>query len=298
MYRSRFRHREEFDILPATASSLPADRNGSSGEEEEGSDQPRESPPPPAMDAEPQSPLPISIGGQLSAARHRLGVSMDQASSDTRIEARYLKALEADAPIDEFLGPAYARLFLKHYASYLRLDGAALLQAFDRAHPAAPVERLPEPAVKVRGPFVAFMLVLVSLAAMVAIALRSFSSVGPPAALGQNAPPPSIVPSTSPSISATPSTGAPIREGVHARLVVAEACWIEATVDGKVLLAQTFQPGKRLLLDAKRTLLLVLGNAGGVQLRVNGTAVHTGERGQVVHLAWQWRNGRLVPRSP
>ncbi len=296
MSSSWSRHLSQFEIPPATASSLPADRNGSSGEER-GSHQRQESPSPPAMEPAQDPPQPISIGEQLSAARHELGVSIGQASSDTRIEAGYLEALEADAPIDEFLGLTYARLFLKHYASYLRLDGAALLQTFDRAHPAAPVQKLPPPAVKVRGGLVASLLVLASVAAMVMIALRSSSPLGPPAGSGQRTPSPRVVPSTTSSTPARPSPAASTRRGVHARLVVAEACWIEATVDGKVMLAQTLPPGKRLSLDGRRTLLLVLGNAGGVRLDVNGTQVPTGGPGQVVHLAWEWQNGRLLPRS-
>src|SRR6266498_2403023 len=205
MSSSWSRHLSQFEIPPATASSLPADRNGSSGEER-GSRHRQESPSPPAMEPAQDPPQPISIGEQLSAARHELGVSIGQASSDTRIEAGYLEAL----------------------------DAAALLQTFDRAHPAAPVQKLPPPAVKVRGGLVASLLVLASVAAMVMIALRSSSPLGPPAASGQRTPSPRVVPSTTSSTPARPSPAASTRRGVHARLVVAEACWIEATVDGKV----------------------------------------------------------------
>jgi hypothetical protein len=278
------------------ASSLPVDKNGSSGEEP-GPRHSRESPSSPVTEPGQQPRQPISIGEQLSAARHRLGLSIAQAASDTRIEAGYLEALEADAPINEFIGPAYARLFLKHYASYLRLDEAALLEVFDRAHPAPPAQKLPAPAVKVPGRFVASLLVLASVLAMVAIALRFSSSLGPPAASEQSTSPPSAMPPTTHSTPARPSPAARTPRGVHARLVVAEACWVEATVDGKVLLAQTLPPGKGLSLDARRTLRLLLGNAGGVRLHVNGRPVPTGGRGQVIHLAWQWENGRLLPMS-
>ncbi len=296
MSRSAFRHRgQSRTLLPAMAPSPPADGNGSSGEEQ-GSRHSHESPLP-ATEPGQQSRQPVSIGEQLTAARHRLGVSIAQASSDTRIEPGSLEALEADAPIDDFVGPAYARLFLKHYAGYLHLDGEALLEAFDRAHAAPPVQKLPAPAVKVPGGFVTSVLVLASLAAIVAIVLRSSSSVGPPPASELGTSPPLRAPSTAASTPARPSPAAAARGGIRATLAFEEACWVEATVDAKVVLAQTLPAGKRLSFRARRTLRLVLGNGGGVRLDINGKPVPTGGRGQVVHLSWQWQDGRLLRSS-
>jgi hypothetical protein len=46
---------------------------------------------------------------------------------------------------------------------------------------------------------------------------------------------------------------------------------------------------------ASRTLHLDLGNAGGVQIRVNGDPVRLGASlGSVVHPTWTARGGRLV----
>jgi hypothetical protein len=45
----------------------------------------------------------------------------------------------------------------------------------------------------------------------------------------------------------------------------------------------------------RRTVELVLGNAGGVDLRINGKRIHTGGSGQVITLSFEWRNGRVVP---
>jgi len=45
---------------------------------------------------------------------------------------------------------------------------------------------------------------------------------------------------------------------------------------------------------AKRHLELVLGNAGGVTLRVNGKLMPTGRPGQVVHLVFTWSHGRIL----
>jgi hypothetical protein len=46
--------------------------------------------------------------------------------------------------------------------------------------------------------------------------------------------------------------------------------------------------------DADRTLDLTLGNAGGVQLVVNGRPISTGSAGEVVHVSFALRRGQVV----
>jgi hypothetical protein len=52
-------------------------------------------------------------------------------SRATRIAARYLEALEMDAPLEAYPGPVYARMFLRTYANHLGLDDASMIEAFD-----------------------------------------------------------------------------------------------------------------------------------------------------------------------
>jgi hypothetical protein len=312
MFRSAFRNRIHPLIHPVESASSPADPDPSQEAElgtghsertpphlepeqqryqqsEQPPDQPQQQP-----DDPDQQP---SIGEQLVAARGRLGMSIAEASAETRIEAGYLEALEADAPPSDLLGPAYARLFLKTYAKHLHLDAVALLEAYDRAHGAPPVQRLPSPAVKVPRGLVASVLVMASVGAIAVIALRS-SSQGPPSDLEAATPRPTTVPGTPPPSPTAAPPAAPAQRGIRAALVVEEACWVEATVDDEVLLSETLQPGRRVSLNARRTLTFVLGNAGGVRLRINGTPVSTGGRGEVVHLAWEWQRGQLLTPSP
>lgn len=82
------------------------------------------------------SPLPPDVGASFREARERLGLTLEAASSATRISAEYLGALEGGAPLDAFPGPAYARMFARTYARLLRLDEGRLLEAFDAAQPA------------------------------------------------------------------------------------------------------------------------------------------------------------------
>lgn len=67
-----------------------------------------------------------SIGATLREARERRGLTIEQVAQDTRISARFLEALEAEA-FELLPAPVYVRGFLRSYASYLRLDPQPLL---------------------------------------------------------------------------------------------------------------------------------------------------------------------------
>ncbi len=67
-----------------------------------------------------------SVGETLRSAREQRGLSIEQVSHDTRISARFLDALESDR-YDALPAPVYVRGFIRSYASYLKLDGGALI---------------------------------------------------------------------------------------------------------------------------------------------------------------------------
>jgi len=64
----------------------------------------------------------FEIGNSLRAARIRQKLELSQAEGDTRIRAKYLRALE-DERFELLPGSAYAKGFLRAYADYLGLDG-------------------------------------------------------------------------------------------------------------------------------------------------------------------------------
>ena len=86
--------------------------------------------------------------------------------------------------------------------------------------------------------------------------------------------------------------------GVRAVLRLHDRSWIEALADGEVLESgQTFEPGERVVFHAARLLELLLGNAGAVELMVDGDRVPTGGPGDVVNLELRLRDGEVVARS-
>ncbi len=72
----------------------------------------------------------FEIGSTLRQARDRLHLGLDQAETETKIRARYLRALEDD-DFDVLPGPTYVRGFLRTYAAYLGLDGQLYVDEYN-----------------------------------------------------------------------------------------------------------------------------------------------------------------------
>lgn len=76
----------------------------------------------------------ITLGKTLKDARIAKGYTLDDLQQTTKIQKRYLIAIE-DQNFDELPGDFYVRAFIKQYADMVDLDGAELLKQFDSALP-------------------------------------------------------------------------------------------------------------------------------------------------------------------
>jgi cytoskeleton protein RodZ len=94
-----------------------------------------------AVDPEVALPLAPRAGGDLRAARERVGWSLRDIAAALRIRLNYLEALEAGR-IAELPGNAYALGFLRTYASALGLDPNEIVRRFKAE--AGPVNRKTE----------------------------------------------------------------------------------------------------------------------------------------------------------
>jgi Domain of unknown function (DUF4115) len=100
-------------------------------------------------------------------------------------------------------------------------------------------------------------------------------------------------PSTTTSRS-SPSPAAVVpSKAIVAHLSFSGPCWVEAVADGRRVLVGTIPDGSRTI-RSKRSLLLTLGNAGGVDVLVNGRPVTTGAAGEVVHLSFALKDGKII----
>ena len=111
--------------------------------------------------------------------------------------------------------------------------------------------------------------------------------------------PPSVAASVVPVSSETPlvepaaarlapaASGAPAAPSAGGRrtltLTFSDDCWTEVSVDGRIVAAELFRKGTTRRFEGGRTFVLTLGNAGGVEVDVDGAAIPAvGQPGQVV----------------
>jgi cytoskeleton protein RodZ len=88
-----------------------------------------------------------------------------------------------------------------------------------------------------------------------------------------------------PDRSQTNTTGSEKSRGLVLRAVVKERTWVRIFVDDKDPKEYIFQPGSEPEWTAEKGFELLIGNAGGIELELNGERVEgLGKRGQVVRL--------------
>ena len=75
-----------------------------------------------------------SVGHKLSEARHKRGLTIDEAAHATKLRPDKIVALE-NGDLASFASTAYAKGFLKNYARYLGVDVSAFLSTLDSTLP-------------------------------------------------------------------------------------------------------------------------------------------------------------------
>jgi transcriptional regulator with XRE-family HTH domain len=229
-----------------------------------------------------------SFGDWLRRQRELREISLRDIAERTKISLRYLEAMEADR-FDLLPAPIFAKGFLREYARYVGLSPDDVVNHYLSVHHP---EELADPKedTKVRarpkpvdpGPTPmrrtwswGLLLALAGLILLVLVAVLAWLgdhrhkeptnvSQAPPIA----APPPVQVATPPPGAArpAPPPPSAPIQVSLDFN----KDCWVEAVSDGKNRVAELRIQGESMQVEAQKTLTLTLGNAGVVDMRVNG----------------------------
>jgi cytoskeletal protein RodZ len=84
---------------------------------------------------------------------------------------------------------------------------------------------------------------------------------------------------------------APADTKLRVQIVSKDPCWISVDVDGRPSSRRLMEPGEELVFNAAERLFILIGNAGGVQLKINGkTAKPLGEPGEVIKMNIDLKN--------
>jgi hypothetical protein len=236
-----------------------------------------------------QAPTQRDVGRTLRGARQRRHVQIEDAATTTRIQRRYLEALESNAPLDAYPAPMYARAFLREYARYLNIDPEPLVERFGRARPGeirldSVPEALPAPR---RWP--ARVILAISIGGLVALAAVGILGAGSDLQGGVR---PGI-PTAPAVVHHTPGRpGATvITVGVH----VLGRTWIRVIADGRPMLRRTLHHNWHRF-SASAALGLIVGRPNEVRVLLDGKPIRVGPPGRTASLAFELRKGRVHVR--
>jgi cytoskeletal protein RodZ len=110
-------------------------------------------------------------------------------------------------------------------------------------------------------------------------------------------PTPTVQPTTTPTSrpTATPEVVARIALTVR----VGQRAWMRVTADGLVVLEGTLEPGQAQSWEANNSLKVLTGNAGGIDLILNGAEMgKMGGVGQVIERSWVVEQGQVNEQVP
>lgn len=235
-------------------------------------------------------------GQILRAARQERGLSLDDAERATRIRREFLEALEAD-DYERLPPPVYTRGFIRSYARWLGLDPDQVVSFFP-GRPAQPdfrplpVIRNPESAWPAR--ILVAMVVLLLLGTAYAV-VRLVGAAGPgpgpgPATLPGPTPPPA------PTQAPPPPTPTSVVDQVQVQLRVIERAWVAVTVDNQQVFQGILEIGDTRTWTGRQRVAIRCGNAGGVEVYLNGRRLGLlGRPGQVVDVEWTLQDVRNLP---
>lgn len=216
---------------------------------------------------------PIGVGPALEKARRIRGLSLDEASRDTRLRVDHLTALETE-DFGALPNDAFVRGALRTYAQYLGVSPDKVLGAYARhaADPVAPpppgglgrIERAIA-ATRIRDDQRFLVLGAVTLVAL----LLLFGLL----ARDRGAPAPAAIPTTVPPASSAAGT-------IDAILVARRAVQVTLTVDGAVE-THDMQEDETLSFAADEQLVVSVADGGAVQITIAGRDLGApGRRGE------------------
>jgi hypothetical protein len=249
-----------------------------------------------------------ALGEEFRSAREARGLSLSDVAERLHIRSVYLAAIE-DEDWHVIGAPVYVRGFMRTYARFLGLDAEAAVARFSATVPAGtPAASAPARSTSAAGkrtgggdqssPSVAAILAIVVAIAVVLFVGYEFYQYHTGSAAGA---PVADAGSAAPAADGDPATPAPdavdsglpppvaavkplvkpaVKRGLSIHLT--EASWLRVDVDGVTAYEGTLPAGAAKSFLGKSAVVRV-GNAGGVQIAVNGKAVGPlGASGDVV----------------
>lgn len=199
----------------------------------------------------------LFIGLTLKEARDKKGLTLSKAAKDTKINVKYLEALENE-DFDAIPSPGYVKIYLNNYGRYLDLDVAELLKHYETRGKTIQLSRLnlKDDLISVRtksvsGTYLAILVVVL----LFTLGIYLFSRYWRPTPEGYNAP------------AAVEETGVPLE------IMATGETWLRLFIDGELKFEGFLYKGARPQWEVKENFRIRIGNVYNTELKFDNQPV-------------------------
>ncbi len=247
----------------------------------------------------------MSLGSMISKARKDAGLSIDELSAATNIRGPLIREMEANN-FSQCGGDTYARGHIRNIATKLNLDPQVFITAFedeqmhvDRSMQDLLVETnvMREPSQTRKVSWKALVTISVAslfVAGLAQIIVSNNSTPDIPALIEETTTPtqsPEATPEATPVEEVVPDDAPTISTGQGVEVVIsatrAKSWLFVSDATGRTLFSGQIAAGSTKTFTSDQQLNLKVGNAGGVDLSVNGKKIDSlGLDGQVVSVSY------------
>ena len=254
------------------------------------------------------------IGDKLRTERERQNLTIQDIAKGTSIRALYIEAIEK-GEYGQLPGTVYAKGFIRNYANFLKLEADAVVRQFmEENHPEEVAaaeeakqqlaeaeeqskaeakaklatgseyrEQVSTPSSRHNNWLIAVIVLLVGAGAYYLFAMQDSSAPKTTTkAVTQMAKAPAT--KSQPVKEPAKTQEAPKKvDGVELVAKFTDKCWTQVVADGKMVYEGTIESGKTETWKGKEKVVITAGNAGAVEMKVNGKDMgKAGDIGQVV----------------
>jgi len=264
-----------------------------------------------------------SVGEILRKARESQGRAITEVAEELCLTQRYLRAIEADE-IKCLPGTFFYRSFAKQYADYLQVDQSRVQSGLDTLlgpeHPAPEAESLPvDPAVEsTNRRYLSNRTVGLPVAALFVVVLACtgfyawWNQAMQARPVVNEAANQSLIRQATPAVLTQTSVGGPAaleisplslgsgnESSVVLNLSATERTWLSITSGGKEIFSGVLEPSQSKTVAGAENATMRIGNAGGVEVRLNGkTLPPLGKSGDVLSVRFTPQDFKILRPDP
>jgi len=220
-----------------------------------------------------------SLGQELKRERELRGISIEEISESTKINLKFLQALEDDK-LEVMPSKFFIKALLRTYAKFLGLEEHSVLNKYheaaifqEQAKPTEEQSKTGQEEISKKRKRWTTLIILGGCLLILIGWLHHFApkkkislppaETKPSLTLQEQTPPPPV---PQPEI---PSEPAAKDKGLILEISFTEETWLQVYADGKLKLEALKQPGQTVVVLAQQELLFSLGNAGGITYSLN-----------------------------